>query len=113
MLFLYLITQTFSGSLASIVKTLNHIKSISLNNQQCITQPALIKLYPNECTEGLCYYQSIVKLDRCIGICNTLNDLSNIVFVRNKTEDLNLSVSNIIKGINEKKIFTKHISCQC
>ena len=29
------------------------------------------------------------------------------------TEELNLSVSNVIPGINELKILTKHISCEC
>ena len=45
-----------------------------------------------------------VKLDRCVGSCNTLNDLSNKVCIPNKTEDLNLSVFNIITGINESKV---------
>ena len=30
-----------------------------------------------------------------------------------KTEDLNLSVFNMIAGINESKALTKHISCKC
>ena len=33
--------------------------------------------------------------------------------VPNKTEDLNLSMFNMIKGINESKTSTKHISCKC
>ena len=55
----------------------------------------------------------MVKLDRYVISCNTLNDLSNKVHVPNKTEDLNLSVSNIFTGINEPKTLTKHISCEC
>ena len=35
-----------------------------------------------------------------VGSCNTLNDLSNQVCIPNKTEDLNLSKSNLITGIN-------------
>ena len=54
----------------------------------------------------------MVKLDRCVGICNTLNDLSNKLCVANKTEDLNLSLFNIITGINESKTLTKHIPCE-
>ena len=38
-------------------------------------------------------------------------DLSNKVYVPNKTEDLNLSVFNMITGVNESKTLTKHISC--
>ena len=37
----------------------------------------------------------------------------NKVFVPNETEDLNLSVFNMITGINESKMLTKHISCEC
>ena len=42
----------------------------------------------------------MVKLDRCVGSCNTLNDLSNKVCVANKT-DLNIDVFNMITGKNE------------
>ena len=46
------------------------------------------------------HLQLNVKLDRCVGSRNTLNDLSNKSCVPNKTEDLNLSVFNMITGIN-------------
>ena len=54
-----------------------------------------------------------VNLVRCIGSCNALNDLSNKVPVPKKTEYLNLSIFNMIIGINESKPLTKHISYQC
>ena len=41
------------------------------------TQPTVINLHPNEYTQGLRYYPFPVKLDRCAGSCNTLNDLSS------------------------------------
>ena len=56
------------------------------------------------------YYFFAINLDRYAGRCNTLDDLSNKVCVPNETEELNLSVFNMIKGINESKILTKHIS---
>ena len=55
----------------------------------------------------------MVKLDRCAGSCDTLNDLSNKVYVPNKTEDLNLSMFNIITIKNVSKFSTKDISCEC
>ena len=39
--------------------------------------------------------------------------MSNEVCVPNKTEDLNLSVFNMIWGINESKTLTKHFTCEC
>ena len=49
----------------------------------------------------------MVKSDRCVGSCNTLNDLSNKVYISNKREDLNLSVFNMITCINEWKMLIK------
>ena len=54
-----------------------------------------------------------VELDTCVGSCNALNDLSKKPYVSNKTEDLYLSLFNMIRRINERKAFTKHISCKC
>ena len=50
----------------------------------------------------------------CIGSCYTLNDLlySDKWCAPNKT-DLNLSVFNIITGINGSKTLTKHIPRKC
>ena len=44
---------------------------------------------------------------------NTLNDLSNKVFVPNKIEDLNFSVFIMITGLNESKVLRELISCKC
>ena len=48
------------------------------------------------------FYQFAVKLDRCIGSCNTLNDLSDKC-APNKTEDLNIHVFNMVTGIMNQK----------
>ena len=83
-----------------------------LSNQKCMIQPTHINLHPNEYSQEFHYYPLPVKLDRCVGSFNTLN-LSNKVCVTNKTEDLHLSMFNMITGINEWKTLTKHISCKC
>ena len=68
----------------------------------------LLLLDPNEYNEKFLYYPFSVKLERCVGCCNTANDLSNKTCVPSKT-DLNLSVFNVIAGINELKTSAKHI----
>ena len=90
----------------------NHTKSVLLSNQKYMIQATLINLHPNEYSQEFHYYSFAVKLDRCVGSFNTLNDLSNKVRVPNKTEDLNLNVINIA-GINEWKTLMKHLSCEC
>ena len=105
-----LIKKIFIELLISRANTSNHTMCVSLSNQKCMTQPTLINLHPNEYSQEFYYYPFAVKLDRCVGSCNTLNDLSNKVGVPNKTGDLNLSVFNMITGINESKSLRKHIS---
>ena len=73
------IKKMFIGVLTSIVNGSNHTKCLSLNNQQCMTQPTLINLHPNEYTQGIHCYPFAANLGRCVGSCNTLNDLSNKV----------------------------------
>ena len=69
-------------------------------------QSTLIDSHPNEYSQKFHYYPVAIKLDRCIETCNILNDLSNRACVLNKTEDLNLSMFNMVTWINE----SKHIS---
>ena len=51
-------------SLSSIVNTPDHVKCISLNNQQFMIQSTIIRLHRNEYIEGLRYYPFSVNLDR-------------------------------------------------
>ena len=110
-----LIKKIFIGLLTGLVNGSNHTKCVLLSNQKCMIHPTLINLHPNEYSQEFHYYPFAVKLDRCIGSCNTLNDndLSNKVCVPNKTEDLNPSLFNMITGINESKTLTKHVLCEC
>ena len=78
--------------LTNIVNASNHTKCVPLNKQKCAIQPTLINLHPNEYSQELHLYPFAVKLDKCVGSCNTLNDLSNNICVLNKTEYLNIHV---------------------
>ena len=98
----WLITQVFisllyfNKSLSSIDNPPDQVKCISLNNQQCMVQLTLVNLHPNKYNEGLRYFLFDINLDRCMESCNSLK-----VCVPNKIEHLNLSVFNMIRGINE------------
>ena len=83
-----LIKEMFIILLSGIVNASNHTKCVLLSNWKCAIQPGLINLYRNEYNHKLLYYPFMVNLDRCVGSCNTLNDLSNKVCVPNKAEVL-------------------------
>ena len=108
-----LIKKIFIGLLTGLGNRSDHIKCVSFSSQKCMTQPTFINLDANDYSQEFNFYLFAVKLDRCVGSCNTTNDLSKKVCIPNKTEDLNLSVFNIITEINESKALTEHISCEC
>lgn len=56
----------FSRSLAT--------KCMSLNYESCMTRPTLIFLNPLE----LNHYLFMISLDKCIGSCNAVDDLSDL-----------------------------------
>ena len=72
----------------------------------------LINLHSNEYSQKFHYCLFAVKLNSCVGSCNTVNDLSNNVCVPDKTEVLSLSLFNMIAGRNKSKILTRDISCE-
>ena len=96
-----LIKEIFTGLLTGIVSASNHTKCMSGSNQKCMIQGTLINLHKNKYSQEFHCYPFAVKLDRCTGSYYTLNELSNKVCVPNKTEDLNISVLDVITGINE------------
>ena len=70
----------------SVVNASNHTKCVSFSNQKCELQPPnIINLHLNEYNQQLHYYPFAVKLNKCLRSCNTLNDLSNKVWIPNKT----------------------------
>ena len=93
-----IIWKIFILLLSSIVNASNHKKCVRLSNQKCETRLTHINLHPNQYSQEFDYYPFLVpvRLDWRAGSCNTLNELSNEIFVPNKTEDLSLSMFNMI-----------------
>ena len=108
-----LIKFFFVISLTGLVNESNHTKCILLSNQKCKIQPTLINLHHNKYNHEFQYYPFGVKLDRCVGSRNALNDFSNKACVPNKTEDLKIHVFSVITGKSKSKILTNDISCKC
>ena len=66
-----------------------------------MTRPTIISLSPDEYDNGLCYNPYMVNLDRCNKSCNTFDNPSGRICVPNKTKSINISVFDMITGINK------------
>ena len=102
----------FTLLLTRLVNASNGTKRVSLTNQKCDIQPSFINLHPNEYSQKLHYYPFEVKLDRCVGSCNTLHSSSSTVCVLNKTDDFKINVFNMITGQNKSKVLIRDITCE-
>ena len=85
-----IIKKMFMGLLISIVNASNHRK--------CMGQPTLINLHPNECNREFHFYPFAVKLDKCDGSFNTVNDLCNEIYVPNKTRFKSKRVQHVYRN---------------
>ena len=74
-----LIKKIFIGFLTGLVNGSNHAKCVLSSSQKCMIQTTIINLHPNKYSQEFHYCPFAFKLDRCVGSCNTLNDLSNKV----------------------------------
>ena len=97
-MFIVLLSSLINAS--NIDNASSYTTCVSLSNQKCEIQPTLINLDPSEYSQELHYYPFPVKLGRCVRSCDTLNDLSNKICVPNQTEDVFLSMFNMVPGIN-------------
>ena len=95
--------------LISIINASNNGNSVLLGNQNCMTKPTLITLHSNEYSYKCHYYPFAFKLDKSVRCCKNLGDLSNEIWVPNKTEDLIKSGFSMITGIKKLKTLTKYI----
>ena len=97
-------------SFSSIINGSKHTKCVSLTNQKCEIQPIYILMNKDQNFTTI-YIQLEAVGWKESGSCIPFNDLPNEVCVPNKTECLNLSVFNMITGINKSKALTKHHMC--
>ena len=80
------IKKIFIGLLIGLGHGYDHTKCVSLSNHKCMIQPTFIDLHPNNYRQDFHYYTIVVKLDRCAGSCNILNDLSNQICIQIKQD---------------------------
>ena len=64
---------------------------MSLNNEPYMTRPTLIYLNTIETN----YYPFAIRLGKCNGGCNDVDDLSTKIFFLSQTKDVNVKYINV------------------
>ena len=82
----------------------NSLKCISMNNQECKARPKIIDVNNNEPV----FYSYSIKVNKCGGSCNTINDPFAKLCVPDITKNINVKVFNLMARINETRQIVWH-----
>ena len=87
------------------VLSVNSLKCISMNNQECKARPKIINVNSNEPV----FYPYNIKVNKCSGSCN------NIInpYIKRFVKSINVKVFNLIQRINQAKQILWYKTCKC
>ena len=95
-------------SLFSILKV-KALECVSVINEKCMSRPKIIDLNKNEPVP----YPYSIKVNKCSGDCNNINDPMAKLCVPNIVKDMNIKVFNLLARINETRKIVWHETCKC
>ena len=95
-------------SLFSILKV-KTLECVSVINEKCMSRPEIIDLNKDEPV----FYPLSIKVNKCSGDCNNINDPMAKLCVPNIFKGMNIKVFNLLARINETRKIVWHETCQC
>ena len=86
----------FFGSLSRV----NSLECISIKNEECKVRPEIVNIN----SDNPIFYPFSIKVNKCNGNCNNINDPYARICVPDIAKNLNVKVFNIISETNETSI---------
>ena len=93
------------GTLSNV----NPLECFSMNNQECKVRAEIVNININE----LLFYPFSIKISKCGGSCNNINDPYAKLCVQYVDENLNIKVFNLMSRANETGYIEWHETCKC
>ena len=87
----------------------NSLECVSMNNEKCKTTTKITNINNNEPV----FYPFIVKVNKCSGSCNNINDPYAKLFVPDVVKNINVKVFNLMSWNNQTKHIEWHETCKC
>ena len=82
---------------------------ISMNNQACKARPQIVNVISN----NPIFYPFSIKISKCSGNCNNINDPYARICVPDIVKNLNVKVFNLMSRTNETRHIQWHETCKC
>ena len=85
------------------------LKCVSISNQECKIRPEIINVNSNEPL----FYSYRIKVNKCSGSCNNINDPYSKLCIPDVVKNLNVKVFNLMSRTNETRHIKWHEACKC
>ena len=101
---IFISTMIFFGNLSNV----NPLECISIKNQECKVRPEIININSN----NPIFYPFSIKINRCRGSCNDINDPYAKICIPHTVKNLNVKVFNLMTLTNETRHIKWHETCK-
>ena len=91
------------------LSNVNSLECISMNNQECKIRTEISNLNTNEPV----FYPYSIKINKCNGSCNTINNPYAKICVPNEIKNTNIKLFNLMSRTNETKHIKWRNTCKC
>ena len=85
------------------------LSCISMINQEHKTRPQIVNVNSNNSI----FYPFSIKISKCSGNCNNINDPYSKLCVPDVVKNLNIKVFNLMSRTNETRFIEWHETCKC
>ena len=80
-----------------------------MKNQECKVRPEIINVNSN----SPIFYPFSIKINKCRGNCNNINNPYAKICVPDVIKDLDVKVFNLMSRTNESRFIKCHEKCKC
>ena len=103
------VKKAFFLGLTVISNTTGVLECISIKNQQCKVRPKIVDVGSN----NPIFYPFSIKVNRCSGNCNNINNPYARICVPDIVKNLNVKVFDLMSLTNETRSIKWHEICKC
>ena len=91
---------SFTGlAFLSTLTSGNWLSCVSMNNQECKVRPQIVNVNRDEPV----FFLFSIKISKCSGNCNNINNPYTKLCVRNAVKNLNVKAFNLMSRTNETR----------
>ena len=103
------VKKVFFLGLTILSNFTNALDCISMKNRECKVRPEIVSINSN----NPMFYPFSIKVNKCSGNCNNINDPYTRIWVPDTVKNLNVKIFNLMSGTNETRSIKWHETCKC